>query len=451
MICRLSDLPIELKDKSANPEVFTAGKDAKSMLHKHLDTLSSLGRFAKGLTASTKKTAELPKTFIGSKGTIGKNDERVPTLSPLSKSMKGIIHWENENYETNNEISPQPMDSPVRPTEEWKPADAETLQLSLKIEDLMGSRHFAGGESQFGQQRDMVGKFLLGVRAPPTSKADEEQKGKDENLIERYLARMKIPAVTQVEIEEKRRDEELLARYLSEVQHVSSKDEEVHRKDDCDMLLRHFGMFGMKNKPADAETLKLSLKIEDFLGSTQFAPAESQYGQHRDMVGKFLLGVRAPPTSKADEEQKGKDDNLIERYLARMKIPAVTQVEIEEKRRDEELLARYLSVAQHVTSKDEEVQRKDDCDMLLRHFGMFGMQSMNPEDEQAKQLDEEKTEIFMSSTVPTLKEETLERRQDNEWLAKIILHKSQTIKDPETIIVDKKNEDFIFKALNKFK
>jgi hypothetical protein len=323
MICRLSDLPIELKDKSANPEVFTAGKDAKSMLHKHLDTLSSLGRFAKGLTASTKKTAEVPKTFIGSKGTVGKNDERLPTQSPLSKSMKGIIHWENENYETNNDISPQPMASPVRPTEEWKPADAETLQLSLKIEDLMGSKNFAGGESQ--------------------------------------------------------------------------------------------------------------------------------YGEHRDMVSKFLLGVREPPTSKADEEQKFKDDNLIERYLARMKIPAVTEVEIEEKRRDEELLARYLSEAKHVTSENDDSQRKDDCDMLLRHFGMFGLKTLTPEDKQAKQLDEEKVEIFMEQTLPTLKEETLEHRQDNEWLAKIMLHKSQTIKDPETIVVDKKNEDFIFKALAKFK
>lgn len=205
------------------------------MLHKHLDTMSALGRFAKGLPASNKKTSELPRTFIGTKGTVGKTDEFTPVNhgdSPLKKSMKGIIHWETENYEVDGEIDPQPMD--VHPEEEYRAPDQETVKLSLKLEDLMGSRHFR--DAPYGVHKDMIGKFLVGIRQPATSKADEIQKNKDELLVEEYLSIMKEPAATQEQVEKKQKLEEAMARYLSETKHVNDKASFALRRDHTDML-----------------------------------------------------------------------------------------------------------------------------------------------------------------------------------------------------------------------
>lgn len=79
------------------------------------------------------------------------------------------------------------------------------------------------------------------------------------------------------------------------------------------------------------------------------------------------------------------------------------------------------------------------------------MDSITPEDEAVEADDAEKIEIYLSQTMPTVKEENFEHRKDNEMMAGIILHRGQEPLTTQQVVVDKKNEDLIFKALSGFK
>merc|ERR1711981_487606 len=86
---------------------------------------------------------------------------------------------------------------------------------------------------------------------------------------------------------------------------------------------------------------------------TEVIPNEDEFGKHKNMIGNFMMNLRKPAVTKAEEKTKKKDEKLIETYLARMKLPALTPEQEENKRRDEEILARYLNEANNAATAEE--------------------------------------------------------------------------------------------------
>merc|ERR1712054_192129 len=160
MICRMNDLPIELKDKNLNVE---------------------------------EKIKTSPRTFLPGSGRsppkISESEVRV-----IDKKTDHFIHYDEENIEF-NEPTPQPV---VVVTD-----IVDDSGHVINPDDVLETE-VVTNDDEYGRHRNMIGNFMMNLRKPAVTKAEEKTKKKDEKLIETYLARMKLPALTPEQEEEKR-------------------------------------------------------------------------------------------------------------------------------------------------------------------------------------------------------------------------------------------------------
>lgn len=454
MICRMLDLPIELKDKNINVEVFTSNKEAKALLHSHLDTLNALGRFSMDLTEKVKAS---PKTFLKGSGRsppkISESEVRV-----IDKKTDHFIHYDEENIEFGNEPSPKPQKLEV--------IDDDGVEYNP---DVVLNTVVTQPDEDHGQHKNMIGSFMMQLRKPAVTKTEEKTKKKDEKLIETYLARMKLPALNPEQEESKRRDEEILARYLNEANTAQTPEENEQRKRDAEMLISHFAKFNMnfadrdeKENYDDQDVKNIALFLEN-TKPTVIEEFEQEKFDHallakwalhipndknvpetvrkedekrEGLISKYLIKAKVPPKSEEDTRQRNRDNDLMARFLAQKKIEPKTQAEREQRRRDEEWVTTYINRMgkKNATPESKEKSRKDN-EWMARF-----MMRTRPELEEAKdsedtRVKDEKVILSMFTNLASAGKEApiseKERKNDAALLARFLRPKPKVETEEE--------------------
>lgn len=444
-ICRMSDLPIELKDKTLKPEIFTSNKDARHLLHKHLDTLNALGRFTVGLMDKTKLS---PRTYLP--GSTNQKPEKYnkSRVELIEKRTGGFVHIAEENIEYGDNKTDQP--SYVQPAQELDTSQ-QAVDYRLKIEQLLGT-NLTMSNSRYGEHRDMIANYLKHLRLPAGNKEQEAQNRKDERIIEEYLERIKIPATTPEQIEERRRDEELIARYLSEVNHSMTAQEKDVRRQDADMLLHHFARYGRKwtNKEEEIRDKKIDEQnVQQFLAHTKPTVREEYIDKSRDheLLAKYILKQKTIDDVTPQQQQKEQDtENLLSKAMLKFKYIPKTEDGKRKRRRDEDLIARFLARKKIEPANAKEAgDRRREEEWITKYIERMNSKKIPKtvaEKEQARQ-EAEWIAKFMERTRPELEQDQHdedERRRDERLIANF-LGRLEIQEDKEVEVSDKERRN----------
>lgn len=431
MICRMGDLPIELKDKSLTPVDFYSNKDAKALLHKHLNTLHNLGRFSLDLQEKIKTS---PRTFLPGKGKpppkISESEVRT-----IDKKTEHFIKYDEENIEWNSQSSPRPQ--PVEFVD-----DSGHI---VNPEDVLDT-YVTKKDSDYGEHKNMISNFMIQLRKPPVTKEEEKTKKKDDKLIETYLARMSLAAVTPEQEEERKRDEEILARYLHEATEAVTPEEKEQRKRDADMLLSHFAKYKLKFATAEEEEEYESQDTRNialFLEHTKPTVIEEYEGDRMDhgLLARWIL--HKPHDEKVPETQlkeEAKNESLIKLFLGKIKSPPKTEEEIRQRQRDDDLMARFLAQKKVAPkTQEEKEQRRRDEDWIKAYIKKMGKATLTKAEKEQARKDNEWMARFMLRTRPDLedkKDDEDTRRKDEKVIKQLFNNLLQNV--PEGTVVSEK-------------